>query len=242
MTTTGGPRARYREQTRAEIKEIALRQLAEGGIPAIALTRIAKELELSGPALYRYFANRDDLLGSLIGDAYQDLASAIGEAAEASAKYTLRNRLLSLAGAFRAWAVRQPHRYLLIAGTPLPGYSAPPETLLQARAALGPFLPVFVSAQPSPAVLPVVEQMVSWARQDPAVATWTAQFSDTQPSATPDSADRTGRAVAGAVMAWTRLHGVVSLEVEGLYNGMGHQPQTLLEVEMNTLADTFGLS
>ena len=252
MTTTGGPRARYREQTRAEIKEIALRQLAEGGIPAIALTRIAKELELSGPALYRYFANRDDLLGSLIGDAYQDLASAIGEAAEASAKYTLRNRLLSLAGAFRAWAVQQPHRYLLIAGTPLPGYSAPPETLLQARAALGPFLPLFVSAQPSPAVLPVVEQMVTWARQDPAVATWTAQFSDTQfsdtqpsdtqPSDTPDSPDHTGRAVAGAVMAWTRLHGVVSLEVEGLYNGMGHQPQTLLEVEMNTLADTFGLS
>ncbi|WP_220270026.1 TetR/AcrR family transcriptional regulator [Marinitenerispora sediminis] len=68
MAPTGGPRSRYREQTRAEIKAIALRQLAEGGIAAVALTRIAKELGLSGPALYRYFANRDDLLTALIRD------------------------------------------------------------------------------------------------------------------------------------------------------------------------------
>ena len=55
---TQSPRARYREQTRAEIKEIALRQLAEGGTAAVALTRIAKEVGLSGPALYRYFDSR----------------------------------------------------------------------------------------------------------------------------------------------------------------------------------------
>ncbi|MFB7667407.1 TetR/AcrR family transcriptional regulator [Kitasatospora sp. NPDC056138] len=235
--TTGGPRARYREQTRAEIKEIALRQLAEGGIAAIALTRIAKELELSGPALYRYFASRDDLLGSLIGDAYQDLAATVGEAAEASVKYTLRHRLLSLAGSYREWAVRQPHRYLLIAGTPLPGYSAPPETLVQARAALGPFLQVFESAQPGPAVLPVVEQMAEWARRDPAVAAWVAHY-----VGAPTGTDHAGRALAGAVMAWTRMHGVVSLEVEGQFDGMGHEPHTLLEVEMNALADNFRLA
>ncbi|WP_406094055.1 TetR/AcrR family transcriptional regulator [Streptomyces sp. NBC_01013] len=234
--TTGGPRARYREQTRAEIKEIALRQLAQGGIAAVALTRIAKELELSGPALYRYFANRDDLLGSLIGDAYQDLAAAIGQAAQGSAKFTPRHRLLSLAGAHRAWAVAQPHRYLLIAGTPLPGYSAPPETLAQARAALGPFLPLFAEAQPDPAVLSVVQQMDTWAGQDQTVAEWVAQYLGTS-----RGTDEVGRALAGAVMAWTRIHGVVSLEVEGLYTGMGHQPQTLLEAEMNTLADTFRL-
>ncbi|MFF1833606.1 TetR/AcrR family transcriptional regulator [Streptomyces sp. NPDC058231] len=235
--TTGGPRARYREQTRAEIKEIALRQLAEGGIPAIALTRIAKELELSGPALYRYFAGRDDLLGVLIADAYQDLAAAVGETAEESANHALRHRLLSLAGTYRAWAVQQPHRYLLIAGSPLPGYTAPPETLAQARAALGPFLPLFASAQPGPAVLPVVEQMTDWVRQDPAVADWVAQYVEA-----PGGMDRAGYALAGAVMAWTRMHGVVSLEVEGQFSGMGHEPRVLLDVEMHTLADSFRLA
>lgn len=83
-----GPRARYREQTRAEIKAVALRQLAEGGVSAVALTRIAKELGLSGPALYRYFAGRDDLLGALISDGYDDFAVEIGVAAGAVAGRT----------------------------------------------------------------------------------------------------------------------------------------------------------
>ncbi|WP_329456684.1 TetR/AcrR family transcriptional regulator [Streptomyces sp. NBC_01497] len=235
-TRTTGPRARYREQTRGEIKEVSLRQLAAGGIPAIALTRIAKELGLSGPALYRYFAGRDDLLGSLIGDAYEALAAAVATAAEESAKYTPRHRLLSLAGAARAWAVRQPHRYLLIAGSPLPGYTAPSDTLLQARAALGPFLRVFESTRPGPAVLPLVEQMTVWAREDRTVADWVAEY-----VTAPDGEDRAGPALAGSVMAWTRMHGVVSLDVAGQFSGMGHKPGTLLEVEMNTLADTFGL-
>lgn len=236
MTTTG-PRARYREQTRTEIKAVALGQLAEGGIPAIALTRIAKELELSGPALYRYFANRDGLLGALIGDAYQALAEAVGEAAEVSAQYTPRQRLRSLAGACRAWAVRQPHRFLLIAGSPLPGYTAPPETLGQARSALGPFLPLFASARPSPAVLPVVEQMTAWERRDPAVAAWVTEYVDAS-----DRTRHAGGALAGAVMAWTRIHGAVGLEVNGQFNDMGHDPQTLLDAEMDALADSFGLT
>jgi AcrR family transcriptional regulator len=134
--TAGGPRARYREQTRGEIKEIALRQLAEGGISAIALTRIAKELGLSGPALYRYFAGHDDLVSALIRDAYDAIAARVGQAAEASAGQPPRDRLRALAGAYRAWALDQPHRYLLLFGSPLPGYSAPPDTLLRARAAL----------------------------------------------------------------------------------------------------------
>src|SRR3954463_3621216 len=77
------PRARYREQNRAEIKQIALRQLAEGGTAAVALTRIAKEVGPSGPALYRYFDSRDALLTDLIRDAYADLAAAVSAAADA---------------------------------------------------------------------------------------------------------------------------------------------------------------
>jgi len=88
----------------------------------------------------------------------------------------------------------------------------------------------------SPALLPLVEQMATWARQDPAVADWVAQYVKAT-----DGMHRAGEALTGAVMAWTRVHGVVSLEVEGQLNGMGHQPSTLLEVEMHTLADTFHL-
>ncbi|MFF3459183.1 TetR/AcrR family transcriptional regulator [Streptomyces sp. NPDC002730] len=234
--TTQGPRARYREQTRAEIKEAALRQLAEGGLAAIALTRIAKEMGMSGPALYRYFANRDDLLSALIRDAYDDLAEAIGVAAEACAVASQRARLHALADAFRAWGVEQPHRYLLIAGPPLPGYSAPADTVARARAALGPFLSVFVAGEPSGPAVRLVEQMTAWAEREPAVASWAEQYTEL-----PASGSGVGRALAGAVLAWSQMHGAVSLEVAGQFTGMGHDPGTLLDAQIDALADAFRL-
>lgn len=227
------PRARYREQTRTEIKEIALRQLAEGGTAAVALTRIAKEVGLSGPALYRYFDSRDALLTDLIRDAYADLAAAVGTVGEALEPGTApRTRLQALAGACREWAAGQPHRYLLIQGTPVPGYTAPPDTLDSARAVLAPFLPAFEGSKPSAAVAPVVAQMRAWADDDPAVAAWAHAHV---------AAGAEGPALAGAVLAWAHTHGVVSLEVSGQFAGMGHDGGTLLTAQIDALADAFGL-
>ena len=226
------PRARYREQTRAEIKDIALRQLAEGGTAAVALTRIAKEVGLSGPALYRYFDSRDALLTDLIRDAYADLAATVGRAAGALTESGPRARLHALAGACRSWAVAQPHRYLLIQGTPVPGYTAPPDTLDSARAVLGPFLPAFAAAEPSESVRPVVAQMTEWAAKDQAVAEWARAH-------VPAGAE--GAALAGGVLGWTSMHGAVGLEVSGQFEGMGHTGDTLLTAQIDALADSFGL-
>ncbi|WP_460061316.1 TetR/AcrR family transcriptional regulator [Streptomyces sp. YKOK-I1] len=227
------PRARYREQTRTEIKDIALRQLAEGGTGAVALTRIAKEVGLSGPALYRYFDSRDALLTDLIRDAYADLAGAVSAAAGVLPAGTApRVRLQSLAAAARTWAVAEPHRYLLIQGTPVPGYTAPADTLDSARAVLGPFLLAFAEASPSASVRPVVSQMTEWAAKDPAVAEWArAQV----------PAGTEGVALAGAVLAWTHMHGATGLEVSGQFEGMGHDGATLLTAQLDLLADGFGL-
>ncbi|MFJ9030698.1 TetR/AcrR family transcriptional regulator [Streptomyces sp. NPDC102274] len=231
------PRARYREQTRAEIKSAALQQLAEGGVPAVALTRIAKEMGLSGPALYRYFAGRDDLLSALIRDAYDDAARIMERAAAGTPPGSARAVLHVLAGAYRDWAVAEPHRYLLIQGTPVPGYAAPPDTLLRARATLGPFLKVFAGAEPTDAVRPVVAEMDAWVRGDGAVRDWLTEHTG---NAAP--AAGAGAALAGTVLTWSQLHGTVSLEVSGLYGGMGHRASTLLTAQMDALADAFRLS
>ncbi|MFF1920809.1 TetR/AcrR family transcriptional regulator [Streptomyces sp. NPDC058221] len=232
-----GPRARYRERTRAEIKEAALRQLADGGVAALALTRIAKDMGLSGPALYRYFAGRDDLLHALIRDAYDDAATAIGAAAARSvtASQSPRERLHALAAAYRAWAVGEPHRYLLIQGAPVPGYVAPADTLDRARAVLGPFLPVFAGGSPGSGVAPVVAQMRAWLDADPSVGGWVAEYAadaDTVIAAV---------ALAGALLAWAQLHGSVGLEAAGQFDGMGHGGDTLLDAQAGMLADAFGL-
>ncbi|NUK06048.1 TetR-like C-terminal domain-containing protein [Streptomyces lunaelactis] len=42
------------------------------------------------------------------------------------------------------------------------------------------------------------------------------------------------------MITWSRLHGIVSLEVQGLFNGMGHEAGTLLTVEVESIADSVG--
>lgn len=139
-TGTTTPRERYRTQVRTEIKERAWEQIATAGATALSLNAIAKQMGMSGPALYRYFAGRDELITELIRDAYSSLADTLGTAAESGADLT------ALAHALREWALADPHRYFLIYGTPVPGYQAPDDvtgiaqgimaTLLDACAAL----------------------------------------------------------------------------------------------------------
>ncbi|MEV0780681.1 helix-turn-helix domain-containing protein, partial [Streptomyces sp. NPDC050428] len=75
------PRQRYRDHVRAEIKQAALRQIAAGGPASLSLNAIARELGVTGPALYKYFGSRDALLTELIVEGYGEVAGAGGGAA-----------------------------------------------------------------------------------------------------------------------------------------------------------------
>ncbi len=116
---TGTPRERYRAQVRAEIKEHAREQIATAGASALSLNAIAKRMGMSGPALYRYFAGRDELITELVRDAYRSLADTFRAAAGSGAD------LAGLAHTMRSWALADPQRYFLVFGTPVPGYHAP---------------------------------------------------------------------------------------------------------------------
>ncbi|MEI7029960.1 TetR/AcrR family transcriptional regulator [Streptomyces pratensis] len=227
------PRERYREQTRSEIKEAAVRQLAVGGVESVALLRIAKEIGMTGPALYRYFASRDDLLAEMVLDAYRGAAEAV-QAVETAGSG--RAALHALTRAYRGWAVAHPHLYLLIQGTPVAGFTAPSETLLQARSVLGPFLSAFAQGRPLAAVDPLLGQMRTWLAEAPDVAAWVGGWADVS-AGDPVAVV----ALTGAVMVWPQMHGTVGLEVAGQFAGMGHDPARLLEVQTTLLADVFQL-
>src|SRR3954449_10061035 len=107
-------RDRFRAQVRSEIKAAALAQVAEDGAQGVSVNAIAKQLGVSGPALYRYFAGRDELLTELVVDAYDDLAEAVGDAAPRTRRRPTRDRLQALARAYRDWAIAHPHRYGLL--------------------------------------------------------------------------------------------------------------------------------
>src|SRR2546430_10237197 len=150
---TAGPgrspmRERFREQVRDDVKAVALEQLATGGPAALSVNAIGRELGVSGPALYRYFANRDELLTELVVDAYHDLAVALAAAARRSRP---ARRLRDLATAYRTWANAQPHRYRLLFAAPLPGYDAQSERLVSAsQEAMNVLLDVLADGAPEP--------------------------------------------------------------------------------------------
>src|SRR5579863_3140801 len=90
-------RERYRAQVRGEVKQAALRQLAESGPAGLSISAIGKQLGVSGPALYRYFASRDELLTELVIDAYHDLAHALSGALRHTPGTQPRARLENIA-------------------------------------------------------------------------------------------------------------------------------------------------
>lgn len=210
-------RERFREETKVEAKRIALEQLAELGLAGISVNAIAKRMGVTGPALYRYFKGRDDLLNDLIRDAWHDLADTVEASVEASSGASPPDRVRAFAEAFRSWAVTQPHRYLLLFGTPLPGYHAPQDTILTAHRTMSALLGVLPhegSATTGPSTLDA--QLVGWAG---------ARGEGDVPPAV----------LLTGVRAFTRLHGVLSLEVSGQFGPMGIDPALLYRAEVESL-------
>jgi AcrR family transcriptional regulator len=191
---------------RAEVKEHAWAQIAEAGASAISLNAIAKSMGMSGPALYRYFASRDELITDLVSDAYRQLVNASRAAVAEHGSDPL-----VLANAIRDWAHAYPQRYFLIYGTPIPGYHAPQTTTEIASELMDLLLDALKERDPGP-VMPLDQNLAEhrqWAHID-----------------VPEGVLRQ------ALGFWTRLHGVVSLEIAGHFRDMGFDTRLLFEAEM----------
>ncbi|MFV0315705.1 MAG: TetR/AcrR family transcriptional regulator [Microthrixaceae bacterium] len=129
----GGIRERNRVAIEAEILEIAGRHLAEQGAAGISLRAIAREMGMASSAIYRYVANRDDLLTRLIVAAYGDSADTVQAAVdELPGDHDAVTRFRTAARALRGWALSSPHEYALLYGSPVPGYDAPGDQTIEA--------------------------------------------------------------------------------------------------------------
>jgi AcrR family transcriptional regulator len=214
-------RERYRAQVRQEVKEAALGQLAEAGPGGLSISAIGKQLGVSGPALYRYFASRDDLLTELVIDAYHDLATALTVATSQAPHDNPPGRFEALAHAYRRFALAEPHRYRLLFGPPLPGYEAHALRLIEASwAAMHLLLDVLGDLGPGPAKLPepLAAELKAWAQQH-------------------NQRINLGTALQ-AVLIWSQLHGIVSLEIAGNFASMGIDADQLFEIQLTAIMRT----
>lgn len=201
-------RERLHAEMKEEIKTIARRQMAVEGNEALSLRAIARQMEVTAPALYRYFASRDELITALIVDAFNGLADALEGADAASCRSdgtaAYGARLLSVMLAYRDWALTHPTDFALIYGTPIPGYQAPTE-ITAAAAARSMTTPLAILAAAFqagvlhiPAELQTVPLTVVSALE--AVSTKWHTATAIQPYYI-------------GVIGWTRCHGMIMLEL-----------------------------
>ena len=121
------PRERARAQTIADIVRLGREHLAVHGAAALSLRAVARDLGVVSSAVYRYVDSRDELLTLLLIDAYGELGDEVDAAVGRVADADFMGRFQALGRAVRGWAIREPARYALLFGSPVPGYRAPAE-------------------------------------------------------------------------------------------------------------------
>ena len=196
----------------AAIKETARRQIAERGAATLSLRAIARELEITAPAIYHYFANRDALVTALIVDAYNALRDAI-RASQTADETSHAERILAAARAYRGWALAHPEEYNLIFGTPIPNYRAPME--ITGPAALG-SMAVLIDVLDAAWRAGVLKTGGAFPTEPEMIRAWVDKFDYQGDPAV----------IYFTLASWAHIHGLVSLELYGHFSAVA-EPDTV---------------
>lgn len=223
-------REAYRDATVAEIKMLAWEQMAANGPATLSLRAIARAMQMSSAAIFRYYANRDALLTALSADAYHAQVAALESSGADLPPDAYAGRIAAAVTAYRDWALSNPVQFALIYGTPVPGYQPSWETLLPAAqrgldffAALAEAalragaIPALAASDLSPALRQQLESIVG-ARATPVSLT----------------------AMYWMLVGWTRIHGLVSLELIGQLGPLMGDCAELFQFEVRQFLSAMG--
>lgn len=210
------------------IKEAAWKQVAEFGAPALSLRAIARELKITAPAIYNYFPDRDALVTALIIDAYTSFGDWQVEARNAVPEGQLVESLRAIGMAYRQWALTHPQRYLLIFGTPIPGYEAPIlEILPSAARSLSALVSVIdalrVNGQLQAENFPKIKK-----GHEQQFEVWKSY-----------AGNYDILSLSVAMIVWSRVHGLVSLEIAGDMPPFGVDGAALYRYEIESIIYQF---
>jgi AcrR family transcriptional regulator len=211
---------------RNAIKATAWEQITENGAAALSLRAIARELHITAPAIYNYYPSRDDLVTALIVDAFTSMGDAQFAAEQEVASDEHAACLMVLGLAYRQWAVTYPQRYQLIFGTPIPGYHASQEiTGPAASRSLVPLIECLEAAcedgklriPAKPGLPENLLQQLEMLRQGYPV--------------------RHIFALYAALAVWSRVHGLVSLEIGRQFPPCIEDTQAIYQLQMDRIIE-----
>lgn len=228
MTAIPTRRERLRTATVAEIKSLGRQLLRLGGCTAISLRAIARDMGMTAPAIYRYFPSLDALVHELTEDLYDELREAIETARDTAPADDPTAQLTTMARAFRRWSIGHPTEFELIFGNPVPGvaeFEAACDSPDHAGARVGaPFLEALTRLwRQSPFPTPPAEMIerILGPSLEPYHATH-----DASPDHLPIEV------VYVFLSSWTRLYGIVAMEVFGHLRWALTSMEPLFEIEL----------
>jgi AcrR family transcriptional regulator len=206
--------------------------MSEEGTASLSLREIARRMGISAPALYNYYKNRDDLVTSLIVEAYNSLADALELASAAWPSEQYGQRFLAVSLAFREWSLAYKVQFFLIFGTPIPGYHAPGEiTIPAAWRVNASFLLLLenawnagrltIPAEYAALALPLYAELGDW---------MLSQGLNMPPAL-----------LHLALAGWGQIQGLVSLELYGQFDYLGGDIGDLYRVEVTAYVRRLGL-
>jgi len=225
-------RERARADITAQITAAARRQLAVDGAPGLSLRAVARELGMVSSAVYRYVANRDELLTMLIVEAYDSLGDAVEATLVGAAGAPPFERFVAAATAVREWAIAHPHEYALVYGSPVPGYAAPETTIAPATRVTLALIGIIDHAHRAGLLEPPNGAV---ADVDRGVAADFEAVRDAVGAELPDDV------LVRVIAAWTQLFGFVSFEVFGQTRNVIHHHAELFEATVGAVARLVGL-
>ncbi|GAB3528467.1 TetR/AcrR family transcriptional regulator [Arthrobacter monumenti] len=233
------PRQRARQQTMADIVVIGRKHLATDGAAALSLRAVARDLGVVSSAIYRYVRNRDELLTLLVVDAYTELGDEVEHAVAAEDDTDFSGQFRALGRAVRGWALREPARYALLFGSPVPGYHAPAEqTTTPGTRVITALTTIFVRAYQAGAI-----RADDGSGQTTAAEGIDGQLArDIQAVREETNLDLPDEMLARGVLVWAALFGAVNFEVFGQYGeNTFTAPEQLFEHHLTALAGLIGL-
>ncbi|HUL27216.1 MAG TPA: TetR/AcrR family transcriptional regulator [Streptosporangiaceae bacterium] len=239
MVQAPSRRDRARAATTGEIKQTARRILVAGGPDAVSLRAIAREMGMTAPALYRYFASHEDLIEHVVADIFAEIAdgihAAVARAGQASGG-DLTQKLIAACREFRHWSLAHQAEFGLLFGTPLPTLQAVHDNVIaiceqNAQKFSGEFFSLFLELwRRHPFPVAADDEM------DPSLRAQLARYRDGLGSDLPLGAFLT------FLRCWVRLYGMVSLEVFGHLHFALDDAAPMFEITLAELAGMVGLA
>src|SRR5690625_7249416 len=101
-------RERIRDATLIEIRTVARELLVRHGSSAVKINAVAREMRMSGPALYRYYASHEELVSAVTTDFYQELGTLMEKARYARPQDAAAQRLLAMCRSTRGSVTKHP--------------------------------------------------------------------------------------------------------------------------------------